>query len=1350
MANSNQLSIPVFTGDNYEFWKIKMKTVFKSQGLWDLVNTGFPDPNPSVDETNKRDAKAMMLIQQGLDDTIFPKIASCERSKEAWEVLQTSFQGTAKVMTVKLQSLRREFETLKMERDEKVLPFLTKVQKIVNQMKVYGEEVSEQKVVCKVLRSLTAKFDHVVAAIEESKDMETYTFNELMGSLQNHESRLVRDEEKPESGETAFYTQGQSSRSRGRGRGRESMSNRGRSGRGRSRGGRTSDSSGYKSLEESNKQVKCFNCNQYGHYKSDCPKMQIECFYCHKPGHYKSECYRRIREEEQAGYANKDESEEEDDARLFMAYIKNQELAQDIWFVDSGCSNHMSGKRENFVKLDETYKLKVRLGDNNSIQVEGKGTVTVKTLNGVRKLKDVYFIPVLSQNLLSVGQLIKSGYTVVFRDNCCKIIETSTSNILVEVKMTDNKLFPLLTTDVKEKVLTVQENNLTDLWHWRFGHLSETSLKVLSQKKMVSGLPEIGELGFCESCMYGKHSRASFPKGQSTRAAHVLDLVHADLCGPMETASIGGSRYFLLFTDDCSRMSWIFFLEKKSETFQSFKKFKAAVEKKSERHIKVLRTDRGGEFLSKEFVGFCEAEGIHHELTTPYTPEQNGVSERKNRTVVELGRCMLKHMKMPNRFWAEAVATAVYIRNVSPTKVLSDMTPFEIWNGFKPSVSHFKVFGCIGFVFIEKHKRSKLDEKSEKCVFIGYCTQTKGYKMYNPVTGKVIVSRNVEFDENSTWNWSDKEGDENRLRKGKEIVEMNDESELSGDTSDSDGERTPLQVYTRRNRNNRRGPMEIGEQSGRKTRTLEDLYRSTQVLLVAEPDNFEEAIASEEWRIAMKEEIASIEKNKTWSLVKPVEGKNVIGVKWVFKTKVGPDGKIIKHKARLVAKGYKQKEGVDYEETFSPVARFETIRIVLAIAARVNVPVFQFDVKSAFLNGELSEEVFVEQPEGFAVKGREDWVYKLHKALYGLKQAPRAWNSKINDFFIDAGFTRSMSDPSLYVKKSKGDKILVVCLYVDDMIYFGTNFQLVTEFRRDMKNKFEMTDLGQLKYFLGMEVIQDEGGIFLSQKKYAQDLLKRFDMVNCNSCSTPMNTKEKLTKEDNSGPAEAVKFRSLVGGLIYLTHTRPDINFSVSLISRFMQSPSKLHMGAAKRVLRYVSGTTGLGLWYRRSDDIKLTGFTDSNWAGCQDERKSTSGYLFSIGDTPVSWSTKKQTSVALSTAEAEYAAASAAACQAVWIRKILADVGYKQVHETVIYCDNTSAIAMARNPVQHGRCKHIEIKIHFIRELVTEGEITLEYVATEEQRADVLTKALSLPVFEHLKKRLGITEFELREGVKV
>jgi Reverse transcriptase (RNA-dependent DNA polymerase) len=707
--------------------------------------------------------------------------------------------------------------------------------------------------------------------------------------------------------------------------------------------------------------------------------------------------------------------------------------------------------------------------------------------------------------------------------------------------------------------------------------------------------------------------------------------------------------------------------------------------------------------------------------------------------VVELGRSMLKHRRLSDKFWAEAVATAVYVLNVSPTKAVTGMTPFEVWNGHKPDVSHLRVFGCIGYVFVEQHKRSKLDDKSVKCIFIGYCSQTKGYKMYNPADGKVIVSRNVKFDENSSWKWNDEE-ESDGIRIEGEIDD--DESESNSSGSDEEEER-PLKVYAKRKT---RVP---NDTVSKKTRPIEDLYNATQALLVADPESFEEAVTREEWMGAMKEEINSIEKNKTWSLVEMPRGKNIIGVKWIFRTKVGSDGEIIKYKASLVAKGYKQQQGIDYEETFSPVARFETIRIVLAVAAKLGVPVYQFDVKSAFLNGEIAEEVFVEQPQGFKVEGKEEWVYKLHKALYGLKQAPRAWYSRIDSFFIDAGFRRCKSEPNLYVKSSQDSGTMLVCLYVDDMIYLGTNSEMVEDFRNKMQKEFEMTDLGLLKFFLGLEVAQEGNGIFLSQQKYAKDLLNRFGMSNCNTCSTPMNVKEKLMKKDNTEATYAMRFRSLVGGLLYLTHSRPNITYSVSIISRFMQAPSAQHMGAAKRVLRYVAGTQNLGLWYKRTDEIKLVGYSDSDWAGSFDDKKSTSGYLFTIGNTPVSWNTKKQPTVALSTAEAEYTAVSSATCQAVWIRNVLAEMGFKQMKATVIYCDNMSAIAMSKNPVQHSRCKHIDIKLHFVRDLVAEKEIQLEHISTTDQKADILTKALSLPVFENLKIKMRITKFELREGVE-
>lgn len=361
-------------------------------------------------------------------------------------------------------------------------------------------------------------------------------------------------------------------------------------------------------------------------------------------------------------------------------------------------------------------------------------------------------------------------------------------------------------------------------------------------------------------------------------------------------------------------------------------------------------------------------------------------------------------------------------------------------------------------------------------------------------------------------------------------------------------------------------------------------------------------------------------KNKTWEIVDLPEGKHAIGLKWVFRTKYQADGSVQKHKARLVAKGYAQEQGVDYDETFSPVARFETVRVFLALAAQLGWPIFQFDVKSAFLNGELNEEVFVAQPEGVVVHNEENKVYRLWKALYGLKQAPRAWYTKIDSYFLKKGFERSKNEPTLYIKKVGTAEFLVVCLYVDDMIYMGSCESIVTEFKLSMMKEFEMSDMGLLNYFLGLEVKQGVDGIFLSQKKFAEDLLKNFQFTDCTPACTPMNINEKLSSNDDTGAENAKLYRSMVGGLNYLSHTRPDIAHSVGLVSRFMHKPSKHHLGAVKRILQYIAGTSNYGIWYKKVDDMKLVGYCDSDWAGSVDDRKSTSGSVFTLGSGVISW----------------------------------------------------------------------------------------------------------------------------------
>lgn len=802
---SSSLVIPIFKGEGYDFWQIRMKTIMIAQDLWDLVETGYEagDENHERLRLNRRkDARALSVIQQGVHDDVFSRIAAAATAKQAWVLLRNEYQGDNKVKMVRLQGLRRDFETIQMKDGEVVSDFLSKVMKLVNQQRAYGEDVTDQKVVEKVLRSLPDRWNHVVAAIEESKDLSTLSYDQLMGSLQAHEVRLNRNVQ-PVEEEHAFQAKEDESGYSFRGRGRGSARGRGRGrGRGFGRG----------------RGVQCYNCNRFGHVSSECWS------------------------EPQANAAIEGEDGDEE-GRLFMV-----------------------------VSCDSNQK---------------------------------------------------------------------------EALMANN---------------------------------------------------------------------------------------------------------------------------------------------------------------------------------------------------------------------------------------------------------------------------------------------------------------------------------------------------------------------------------------------------------MVEPTSYNEAVKYKEWVSAMQTELSALEKHQTWSLTKLPNNKRAIGLKWVYKIKLGADGKIQKHKARLVAKGYAQEYGIDYEETFSPVARFETIRVILSIAAQKGWSMHQLDVKSAFLNGPLQEEVYVIQPPGFEIEDQEDKVYRLHKALYGLKQAPRAWYERIDKYLQGHEYYRTKSEPTVYVKRM-GEDIIIVCIYVDDIIYTSSSTNLLQEFKALMVKEFEMSDMGSLSYFLGLEITQSKEGLFLSQRKYATDLLNKFGMKNCNLSFTPMNCGEKFKADESDEIADVRVFRSLVGGLLYLSHTRPDIAFAVGLISRYMQKPTACHLGAARRILRYVAGTVSYGLWYEKGKTVKLKGYTDSDWATSLEDRKSVSANIFFCGSGAISWSSKKQQVVALSSTEAEYVAAGAAACQAVWLRQLLDELGVKQTEPTTILCDNQSAIFLTKNAALHKRSKHIDIKYHYIKSLVETNQIVVKSCYTEEQVADALTKALGTEQFTYLRKLMGVKE---------
>jgi hypothetical protein len=508
----------------------------------------------------------------------------------------------------------------------------------------------------------------------------------------------------------------------------------------------------------------------------------------------------------------------------------------------------------------------------------------------------------------------------------------------------------------------------------------------------------------------------------------------------------------------------------------------------------------------------------------------------------------------------------------------------------------------------------------------------------------------------------------------------------------------------------------------------------------AEPTSLEEALRHECWRHAMLDEMTSIEASGTWELVDSPPHVKPIGLKWVYKTKKDASGIVTKHKARLVAKGYVQRQGIDFDEVFAPVARLESVRLLLAHAACEGWAVHHMNVKSAFLNGVIQKEVYVEQPPGFILRGHEQKVLRLNKALYGLRQAPRAWYSKLDESLIGLGFKRSESEHAVYLRGS-GAHRLVVGVYVDDLIIAGGHQIDIDVFKAEMQSTFKMSDLGLLRYYLGLEVTQSEAGITVCQSAYAAKILETAGLTGCKPSCTPMEPRLKLSKLSSSPAVDPTHYRSIVGSLRYLVNLRPDLAYSVGYVSRFMEGPTTEHLAVVKRVLRYIAGTLGHGCHYqrRKKEQAVLVGYSDSDLAGDIDTRRSTTGVLFFLDNNVITWQSQKQKVVALSSCEAEYMAATTAACQGIWLARLIAELRGDEVGATKLNIDNQSAIALSKNPVFHDRSKHIDVRYHFIRECVDDNRVKIDSVGTAEQLADILTKALARERFCELRSRIGV-----------
>ncbi|KAF1316242.1 Integrase catalytic core protein, partial [Globisporangium splendens] len=1324
--DSTASRINKFDGTNFHTWKFKMQMVLEERELWEVVSGEIKLEHCQTESDQavyrKKSRKALAIICLALEDSQLPLVRSASGAHDAWSKLEAHFEK--KSLANKL-FLRRRFFTTMMEDGDDVLQHINKLKTLAEQLDAVGAPVSEEDLVITLLGSLSESYQFLITALESRADTLTW---ELVTARLMHED-MKRKEQHGEgfASDQAFMT----SDSKRKGR-------------------------------PMKKTGACRHCGKHGHWIAECPTRNQE---------------NSDRRRQQHAHFARDDTGFDDNDYLFMARDDVGGHADaSIWLIDSGATQHMTCSKACLKNYRAIKPVQVHLADDGTVEAIGCGDVEMmmETPRGPRKgvLTNVWYIPKLSRNLFAVSRFTKDVGPITFDvDKCFVKLKGASWTI---GKRIGKGLFKLSMTPIpvsNARALAASELSSTSkayLWHLRLGHIGHGGLETIVKKKLGTGidLTSVSKWELCDGCAIGKQTRASFHDSTKVRSNSLLDIVHSDVCGPMQTPTFSGKRYFATFIDDKPRYCVVYLMQSKSEVFDKFVQFVQFVkfgETQTGRRVKVLRCDNGGEYKSAKMSKFCADRGIVQQFTPPYTPQLNGVAERMNRTLVECARCMLEHAKMPKSYWGEAVTTATFLRNRCPSRAVNcDKSPFEVWSGKSPLLTNLK-----------------LDARSTRCRFLGYSEHEKAYRFEDIASGRVFVSRDAKFMED-VFDDGQRHGGATTKQANIDIVDDNtDEEDSQHDDSDEDmdaneneeqesesraqqeaestrQEEGSLEHISGIKRHTRSQSLENVTETPRPKRTggvsrmsgatpsskstnrptslddLSALHAAHVVYSVGElPTTFESAMESSDaskWREACESEYQSLKENDTWDVVALPPGRKAIGCKWVFKVKENQDGEIDRHKARLVAKGFSQKYGIDYEEMFAPVAKFTSIRIILSLAAKYNLMLHQMDVKTAFLNGVLDEDIYMKQPDGYVDQAHPDYT--------------------IDAFMLECGFTKCELDHCVYVKRD-GVEMVFVVLYVDDLIIACSSEGMLATTKRALCKRFEMTDMGELKYCLGMEIKRDavSGAVSIRQTKFAQSILCKFGMSDSKPVKSPQDASLKLVKNMCEGGCKHdetmknVPYRSAVGCLMYLmVATRPDLAAAVGVLSQFASDPCPTHWQALKRVFRYLNGTQTHGITFSANTSGELIGYSDADWAGDIDSRRSTSGYAFILNGGCISWRSKKQRSVALSSTEAEYMALSEATQEAVWLKGILCELGEHSSDRPVkIFEDNQGSIALAKNPEFHKRTKHIDIRYHFVREKVEDDQVVLEYCPTEDMLADMMTKAIGTNQFGALRSKLGI-----------
>ena len=1123
--------------------------------------------------------------------------------------------------------------------------------------------------------------------------------------------------------------------------------------------------------------------------------------------------------------------------------------------MDSGSSSHLVRSREFFWTYDQSRARNVTTANLGTLSTHAAGDCLAKvTFSGVTtilKLRDCLHAPDACANLISVGRMVRAGLSCAFEDD--RVVVSRRGTPLAHGPMV-GQLFALEIEFLRPPALAsssppsdvacfTQVPITLDLWHHRLGHVG-----MEATRQFIKSMPGVQPLttttlSRCEPCILGKHARHPNPSSTRPRTTTLLELIHCDVCGPFPVETPHGKRYLIIFLDDCSSALNLDLLASKDQAFDAWCLVQAKWERKLGLKVQRFRCDGGGELAggSHRFAAQLEAQGIVRDVTPPYEHWKNGRVERVMRTLQGRILSMLVAAQLPLTYWGEAALTAAYLFNLTVTSTLpSGVTPFEMFHGCKPDVSHLRVWGVRCFAHVPVELQGKLGVKSRECLFMGYPPSQRGYRVRDVQTHHFFTSGSVIFDENIPYRARHEvnaDVDYSTLPLGEDPLpevpsppatpprshsptavpprppkvrimrsprpqrtrvlteagkayarQMLEAKEHLAQLRDAAAKRADIRSAVPEDTAPSSSSDPAGLSEPMETTSAEPPESANAVCVSLDPaayldqDNqcvceaallsirsdiprnplgvdydmsvppatHREATArsdAAQWLEVEQKELSMLKNMGVYQEELLPDGRKAIGCRWVFEFKLVEGGSPI-HKARLVAQGFSQVAFVDYNATFAPVVKSVSVRLLAVHATLNDWHLETFDATRAFLWGDLTRVIYMRCPPGYT-PSLPGAVWRLLKSLYGLKQASRVWYKLLRKVLETLGFIRSDFDHALFIFNRLWSDVQVHCLvamHVDDGLAGCNHLSFLIHIKAEIRKAFGIKDLGPVKCFLGVQFERNQSTreLWLHQSLYIDTLLAEYGMVDCNSVATPLDPQHPLGLESDTtvaSPNLVESYQRLVGSLLFLQMcTRPDLSFAVLLLSQHCASPLPRHFAAARRVLRYLKGTKDLRLRYGGSSaHLPLSGLSDADWAGDKISRASTSAFVWSLAGGPVSWSSKKQSCVALSTAEAEYVALTRAVQEGIWIRNSLLAMDLPCPSSLSISTDNLAAKSLAENDSSHGRAKHIDIRYHFIRSHVESGLFVISHVSGSANSADLLTKALSRPVFISHVSRLNL-----------